>query len=101
MSQDEIKQIKIDDAGRLLIIPSAKEFSQIYRSAMEVHWDNKSNFLYSPSPREKGWRYLEWFKQILKAVKEEYGCLLFIGRNTEWINIPSEIKEQIIQENHG
>lgn len=93
MKKDEILQIGIDENGRLFIVPKTQSFPYIYREAMEVHWDSEGKFLYSPKPRE--WSYIEWYTQILKAVKEQ-SCLLLITENTQWINILEELKNEII-----
>lgn len=93
MKTDNIKQIEIDESGRLRIYPENERFTLIYRSAAEVHWDNKEDFLFSPMPRE--WSYLDWYKHIISVVKDEYGCELLPTDNTTWINIPPQLKEEI------
>ncbi len=50
--QDEIIEVGIDKNERLFIRPKNEHFSLIYRTATEVHWDEKKIFLYSPKPRE-------------------------------------------------
>jgi hypothetical protein len=92
MKIDNIKQIEIDDLGRLCIFPEKERFTMIYRLAKEVHWDNNEFFLYSPKPRE--WSYYDWFKQILDTVKE-CQCQLMLTNKTLWINIPDSLKQQI------
>jgi hypothetical protein len=37
MKTDFIKEIKIDESGRLCIFPEKEKFALIYRSAAEVH----------------------------------------------------------------
>lgn len=96
MKKDEIKEISIDSTGRLCIVPLKEKFPYIYRSATEVHWDDKGGFLYAPS-NLNGVSHSDWFKQIVSAVKSEYGCLLYISKNTMWTNIPAEITEQIVK----
>tara|TARA_B100000787_G_C16060704_1_gene235422 strand:+ start:331 stop:633 length:303 start_codon:yes stop_codon:yes gene_type:complete len=93
MKKDEIISIEIDKQFRLNIKPKSVSFNMIYRTATEVHWNTKSNTLYSPKPRD--WTYLEWFKHILKVTKEECYCELNITEQTEWINIPNELKKEI------
>ena len=93
MHQDHIKEIGIDDNERLYIKPSSKKFPYIYREAMEVHWDKDGNFLYSPKPRD--WSYLDWFKQLTKASREQ-SCSLLISEKTNWVNIPDKLKMEII-----
>ena len=93
MKTDNIKEIRIDDLGRLCIFPEKEKFTMIYRSAAEVHWDNNDFFLYSPKPRE--WSYYDWYKQIINIVNE-YGCNLLLTNDTLYINIPDLLKQQII-----
>ncbi|WP_339686894.1 hypothetical protein [uncultured Nonlabens sp.] len=93
VSHDTIIQIEIDDSGKLHIKPEYEKFIMIYRTATEVHWNTENNTLYSPTPRD--WTYLEWFEQIIKVVKEECSCDLYITEQTEWINIPNQLKKEI------
>lgn len=65
----------------------------IWRAAVEVNWDNKGLFLYSLKPRE--WSYLDWYKHITGTIESEYKCILFLSENTEWVNIPPILKNQI------
>ncbi len=94
MKSDEIKEILIDESGRLRIYPSKEKFSMIWRSATEVHWDVEGSFLYSPKPRE--WSYFDWYKRILGSIKSEYGYILLLTKNTTWDNIPIYLKEEIV-----
>lgn len=90
--QDEIAEIGIDDKERLFIKPTKERFTLIYRTATEVHWDEKENFLYSPKPRE--WSYFAWFRQITSIVETECNCKLFFTNRIIWINIPNELKNK-------
>ncbi|BAU54734.1 hypothetical protein [Mucilaginibacter gotjawali] len=92
MKTDHIKEIKIDESGRLCIFPEKERFSMIWRSATEVHWDDKGLFLFSPKPRE--WSYFDWYKHIIKVVQEA-NCHLVITDKTVWIDIPPTLKEEI------
>ncbi|MBC2704882.1 hypothetical protein [Desulfobacula sp.] len=82
---ERIKIIRIDDEGRLHLHPEEMEFNHIYRSAAEVHWNEETKSLYSPKPCE--WTYIDWIRQILGAVRAEYGIELVIDENTSWENI--------------
>ncbi len=93
MHIDNITEIGIDDSGRLYVKPEKEKITMIYRAAMEVHWDTKYEFLYSPKPRE--WTYLMWYKQIISAALDEYGCKLITTPNTKWISIPDELSQEI------
>jgi hypothetical protein len=61
MEVNNIVEVRIDDAGRLCVVPEIADFAYIYRAGMEVSWDESGEFLYSPSPRE--WTYVRWFEQ--------------------------------------
>jgi len=91
--QEEIIEIGIDDKERLFIKPKKERFALIYRTATEVHWDEKENFLYSPKPRE--WSYFDWFRQITSVVETDCNCKLLLTTRTIWTNIPNELKIQI------
>ena len=84
MKNDKIIKIGIDDEGKLFVIPKNEKFLYIYREGMEIYWNDENHYLYSPIPKE--WSYLDWFKQIIKAV-EQQGCILKIVNDTIWINI--------------
>jgi hypothetical protein len=95
---DLIKEIKIDQAGRLCIFPEKEKFIYIWRSATEVHWDEDNLCLYAPPPREY-WKhsYLKWYQRILFAAKDEYGVNLLLTSTTKWDDsVPIDIRNQIL-----
>ncbi|MDO8939709.1 MAG: hypothetical protein Q7U98_11165 [Methylicorpusculum sp.] len=94
MTPTPIAQIEIDAAGRLCLTPEIGEFEHVYRAAIEVYWDKDGRFLYSPKPNKR--TYIEWFVQIVAAVKGEYGCDLKVTGATQWKQIPIELKEQLL-----
>jgi hypothetical protein len=96
MKADNITEIKIDDLDRLCIFPEKEEFTLIWRSATEVHWDIENSFLYSPKPME--WSYFDWYRHIVSVAKE-CGCELLLTEDTIWINIPNSLKQQIMLNN--
>jgi hypothetical protein len=93
MTSDDIAEIRIDATERLCVVPQSNSFPYIYRAAMEVRWDDKGRYLYSPKPRE--WSYEHWFQQIIAAVKQEYGCTLVITPATRWQNVDASLKIMI------
>lgn len=95
MISDEIIEIGIDDLERLYIKPKVQKFTLIYRTATEVHWDAKNSFLYSPKPKD--WTYLDWYKHITKVTKDECSCELLLNDNTIFININSDLKNEILK----
>lgn len=94
MKNDFIKEIKIDQSGRLCIFPEKERFTQIFTLAKEVNWDNNQYFLYSPSPRE--WSYFEWYKHIA-SVTRECNVTLVLTSDIIWTNIPSALKDEILE----
>ena len=95
MTIDKILEIGIDDKERLFIKPDKERFTLIYRTATEVHWDNKELFLYSPKPRD--WTYFDWFRQITSVTEAECNCKLILTDQTLWTNISDELRQQIIE----
>ena len=93
--QDEIIEVGIDENERFFLKPKSERFTLIYRTSTEVHWDVKGLFLYSPKPRE--WNYYYWYKYITNVVEKECNCKLMLTPRTNWINIPDDIKKQIIK----
>jgi hypothetical protein len=94
MKTDNIKQVKIDNLGRLCIYPEKENFNGVWRTATEVHWDEKELCLYSPKPRD--WSYIEWYKHIIIVAKDECYCDLLLTKDTLWTDIPGLLKEQIL-----
>lgn len=92
MKIDTVKEIKIDEQGRLCLYPATKSFAMIYREAAEVHWDASGKFLYSPKPRE--WSYADWYKHIITVVGG-----LRLTPATIWTNVPLEVKKNILAAN--
>jgi hypothetical protein len=93
IDKDNIIEIGIDSLERLYIKPEKEKFTLIYRTATEVHWDDKENFLYSPKPKD--WTYFDWYKQIVGVVEIECNCKLLLTDKTQWSNIPNEVRQQI------
>ena len=93
--EDRIEEIGIDEEERLYVKPSNATFPMIYREAMEVHWNSERCCLYGAKPRK--WGYLEWFQQIIRAASEQ-GCQLTVPSNVSWVNISSELQQQIMGE---
>lgn len=90
-----IEEIGIDEEERLYVKPSEVTFPMIYREAMEVHWNSEHGYLYGAKPRK--WSYIEWFQQIVRAASEQ-GYKLVIYPNTNWVNVPDELQQQLTGE---
>ena len=90
MDTDQIKRVEIDEAGRLLVFPSAQTFPLIYREGVEVHWDEVLQALYSPKPRD--WSYGRWFRHILDTAGT-----LQLAEHTEWCNVSPALKSELLE----
>jgi hypothetical protein len=92
-----IRQITVDEAGRLLVVPDLspqEDFAFIYRAAMEVSWNPSARALLSPELRPGGWTYADWFRQIVRAAADEYRTKLVIDGRTSW-SVAEEVRRQI------
>jgi hypothetical protein len=94
MKADIIVEIGINDSGQLYIKPQNEQFTMIWRSATEVNWNEKENYLYSPKPGE--WSYLDWYKHIVAVVRDECNIQLHISVSTVFVNLNDELKQDII-----
>ena len=94
MATVHIDKVEIDSSGRLLIAPPAgSDYTHVYRDATGVFWTRDGTNLSSPIPRD--WTLLQWFECIYCSVRSEYGDTLEISPRTRWVNVPSELREQI------
>lgn len=94
MKEDKIIEIGIDDKERLYIKPFSNNYSMIYREGVEVNWDSECQFLYSPKPRE--WSYFDWYCHIIDTAESDSNSLM-ISSETQWSNIPEELRSEIEQ----
>ncbi|MDO8341648.1 MAG: hypothetical protein Q7T48_00450 [Cellvibrio sp.] len=94
MIHTKIVEVGIDEEERLYIIPASVTFPYIYREAMEVRWCPEKKYLYSPKLRE--WSYFHWYTQVISAVKKQ-SHQLQVCKETMWVNIPEELKEEILR----
>jgi hypothetical protein len=92
---DNIAEIGIDSRKRLFIKPEKAIFTLIYRTATEVHWDEKMKALFSPEPNE--WTYLDWYKQIISVAEIECNHKLQLTSATNWSNISADLRKQILE----
>src|SRR3546814_18650150 len=99
MKRDSIAEISIDASGRLHVRPAVEVFPYVWRAAMEVQWSEASGTLHSPVPRV--WSYTDWFRQIVAAVKDEYGYHLQLTPQTLWSNVDPETQKSIVAATHN
>ena len=93
MTEELILEVGLDETGSLYVRPERTVFSHIYRAAMGVRWIDYIGVLSTPAKPELS--HLDWFRQIQKAALEEYGVELKVGAGTAWMNIPTDLRDQI------
>jgi hypothetical protein len=92
MNTDAIEAIGIDDHGSLWVKPTTSTFPYIYREAMEVHWDAARSCLFSPKPRD--WSYVDWFRQIRAAARNQ-GVMLHLVPRTSWSDVDPDLQHAL------
>ena len=88
LTAQDISKIGIDGLGRLIVYPKPSagvDYAFIHRAGMEVNWDPQSKCIVTPVPRE--WSPAQWFAQIFRALKSEYGVRLVVSDDTKWENL--------------
>lgn len=93
MNSDAINELWIDTNGSICVRPESKTFEHINRSPMGIAWNSSEGFLYPEDPGSLS--HLEWFRQILIAVRSEYGCDLHLTLGTSWSNIEMSTRDAI------
>jgi len=93
MQIQAIAEVGIDDERRVFVRPVEGNFEQIYRAAMEVYWDRVTGRLSHPTRRN--WSPLQWYRQIIAAMADEYGVHLQLTEKTVWSNVPSDLRAEI------
>jgi len=94
MEIEEIKKIYINEKGCICIQPQKKSFDMIYRGAMGIQWDDNKKCL--THEKTQKWSLVQWYKQILRATKNEYGIILKITPHTEYEMMDEETVQKII-----
>ncbi|MDR3264116.1 MAG: hypothetical protein LBT30_07400 [Clostridiales bacterium] len=83
-----IEKISLDKNGILSIAPKNGSFEFIYRSATGVRWnENKRCLFHKLSVDDVSVLWL--YKEILSAIKSEYGVILKISPETIFENLNS------------
>jgi hypothetical protein len=92
MRVEDIAEVGLDDERRVFVRPASGDFEHIYRAAMEIYWDRSAGRLSHPA--RKGWSPVQWFRQILAAMAEEYGVRLELTDRTVWSNVSVDLRSQ-------
>ena len=92
----QIEEVGLDSHGHLYVRPvttNADEFAYIYRDASGVRWSNELRTLHAAEPER--WQATDLYRQIIDAVRREYGTQLLIKPETRWSCIPGELRASI------
>jgi hypothetical protein len=90
--------MSLDKSARTHVKPRIvppENFTQIYRAAMSVRWDNERRSFYAVAGDLD---QLATYNLILTVVKEEAGIELILSNETLWKNFPSELQAAIERE---
>jgi hypothetical protein len=91
-----IEEIGLDAQGHLFIRPagaSSEEFSYIYRDASGIRWNTTLRTLQAYEPER--WEATALYRQMIAAVRREYGVLLVIKPSTRWSGVSDELRAAI------
>jgi hypothetical protein len=94
MRDELIAELTLDDAGRLLLKPAESSFDDLHMAgAWGFRWDEPTSSLAIPRPRE--WSYRDWFEHVVTIIGSEYGVHLKVGPDTQWVAVPSTVRDDI------
>jgi hypothetical protein len=98
----KVSEVWIDDEGRLCVrvADQSLDLTNIYRaSASGVWWDAQLRAFRSPVPRD--WSHADWFVQIVKDARSEYGMDFVLTGSTVWRGLPaaSQVAIQVARAN--
>src|ERR1700722_1539719 len=89
----QIDSVEVDSAQRLLVRPRlspGEDFAFIYRTPTGVRWDSVARALAPVAGSAPA--HQDWFKRIVDAVRDEYGCALVAASETQWINVSAHLR---------
>ena len=95
IEKEDISEIGIDGNIGIYIRPETAKFPFIWRSASGIHWDDRKNILHTTN--QTGWTHLQWYKQIVGVIRDEYSYELLLTDKTIWINISNDLKKEMIE----
>lgn len=85
----------LDDGALLLQLESGGKpsYQYVYRAAAGVYWDPaRKAFKFST---QLDGEYAQWFKHIVKVVRDEMSLDLQLALDATWKNIPNEDRDAI------
>jgi len=95
-----IERVEILKNGQLILVLASggnTSYQHIYREAAEVKWNSNLKAFTSPRPRD--WSYSDWFHHIFKVAKN-CNINLVTNNQTTWVNIPTDVKNEILAGNN-
>jgi len=89
MAQVSIQKISLDANRHVRVQPVGTSYGFIWRDASSVRWDDSKSELYTLEVQ--GFDAHAEFKQIIKAIKSEYGDDLVLSPTTQFEGVPEQL----------
>ncbi|MFL6847514.1 MAG: hypothetical protein ACJ8EI_03955 [Sphingomicrobium sp.] len=94
MVNEPISEVRIDEAGRLLLRLSGTAFDDLHMAgAWGFRWDVATECLAAPKPIQ--WSYTAWFRHIVEIIGDQYDIHLRLESVTEWTDVPDDIRREL------
>jgi len=90
-----VREIAVDQSGRLLVKPESPSasFQYIYRAANGLRWDDDSNAFVAAEPQR--WNATELLAHLEQTLRDELGASLRLTSETSWVNLSSEQQTEL------
>ena len=101
MKDIDIAKVEILDSGQVAVSPAVADdlYQYIYRAAEGVEWVSREGRFLSPSRYMLGAPFpltaAQRFQNLAGAAISELGVRLRVSSNTEWIDVPPEVRREI------
>jgi hypothetical protein len=97
MQRCAVSRIEVEPSGRLLVAPSGEggRYEYVYREANGLRWDAHARAFYAYEPSK--WAAGELVLHIASTLRQAIGVELYLAENTEWVNVPSPVRHEILQ----
>ena len=95
MESITVREIAVDQSGRLLVKPESPSasFQYIYRAANGLRWDTAAGAFVAAEPNR--WKSTELLAHLIRTVREELGAALCLTPSTSWANLSPEQQNEL------
>src|SRR3569832_1065893 len=91
MNTEVISTVELLDDGELLLQLKSggkPSYQYVYRAAAGVYWDAERNALKFSTQKDR--KYAQWYKHIVKDVRDEMSLNLQLAEDATWKSFPKE-----------